>query len=78
MRKSVGTAASYGCIRMYNEDVVDLYHRVAVGTPSRRNSMIRLYFRTWIGLTPFSGLDILCRAGLRPDAGATRLAWRDC
>ena len=33
MRGSVGTAASYGCIRMYNEDVVDLYHRVAVGTP---------------------------------------------
>jgi lipoprotein-anchoring transpeptidase ErfK/SrfK len=33
MRKSVGTAASYGCIRMYNEDVMDLYHRVEVGTP---------------------------------------------
>lgn len=32
MRKSVGTAASYGCIRMYNEDVVDLFHRVQVGT----------------------------------------------
>ncbi|MGH6837964.1 MAG: L,D-transpeptidase [Methylocella sp.] len=33
MRRSVGTAASYGCIRMYNEDVMDLYHRVGVGTP---------------------------------------------
>jgi lipoprotein-anchoring transpeptidase ErfK/SrfK len=33
MRRSVGTAASYGCIRMYNEDVVDLYQRVNVGTP---------------------------------------------
>ncbi|MGI8568561.1 MAG: L,D-transpeptidase [Methylocella sp.] len=33
MRKSVGTAASYGCIRMYNEDVMDLFHRVGVGTP---------------------------------------------
>jgi lipoprotein-anchoring transpeptidase ErfK/SrfK len=33
MRKSVGTAASYGCIRMLNEDVVDLYDRVKVGTP---------------------------------------------
>ncbi len=32
MRKTVGTAASYGCIRMYNEDVVDLYQRVSVGT----------------------------------------------
>ncbi|ACB93711.1 L,D-transpeptidase [Beijerinckia indica] len=32
MRKSVGTAASYGCIRMYNEDVLDLFERVDVGT----------------------------------------------
>jgi lipoprotein-anchoring transpeptidase ErfK/SrfK len=32
MRASVGTAASYGCIRMLNEDVVDLYERVNVGT----------------------------------------------
>ena len=32
MRRSVGTAASYGCIRMYNEDVVDLYQRVSVGS----------------------------------------------
>ncbi len=33
MRASVGTAASYGCIRMLNEDVVDLYDRVAIGAP---------------------------------------------
>ena len=33
MRASVGTAASYGCIRMLNEDVLDLYSRVTVGTP---------------------------------------------
>lgn len=32
MRKSIGSAASYGCIRMYNEDVVDLFDRVSVGT----------------------------------------------
>jgi lipoprotein-anchoring transpeptidase ErfK/SrfK len=32
MRRSVGTAASYGCIRMYNEDILDLYNRVDVGT----------------------------------------------
>jgi len=31
MRASVGTAASYGCIRMLNEDVLDLYDRVSVG-----------------------------------------------
>jgi lipoprotein-anchoring transpeptidase ErfK/SrfK len=29
---SIGTDGSYGCIRMFNEDVVDLYGRVAVGT----------------------------------------------
>lgn len=29
---SVGTFASYGCVRMYNQDVVDLYERVSVGT----------------------------------------------
>jgi lipoprotein-anchoring transpeptidase ErfK/SrfK len=33
MRASIGTAASYGCIRMLNEDVSDLYSRVSVGTP---------------------------------------------
>ena len=33
MRRSIGTAASYGCIRMLNEDVSDLYSRVSVGTP---------------------------------------------
>ena len=33
MRSSIGTAASYGCIRMLNEDIVDLYERVRVGTP---------------------------------------------
>jgi lipoprotein-anchoring transpeptidase ErfK/SrfK len=33
MRASIGAAASYGCIRMLNEDVIDLYDRVAVGTP---------------------------------------------
>lgn len=32
-RDSIGTRASYGCIRMYNEDVVDLYDKVTIGTP---------------------------------------------
>ena len=30
---SIGTFASYGCIRMYNQDIVDLFDRVNVGTP---------------------------------------------
>jgi lipoprotein-anchoring transpeptidase ErfK/SrfK len=29
---TIGTAASKGCIRMYNEDVLDLYPRVPLGT----------------------------------------------
>jgi lipoprotein-anchoring transpeptidase ErfK/SrfK len=29
---SIGGYVSYGCIRMYNQDVVDLYSRVSVGT----------------------------------------------
>jgi lipoprotein-anchoring transpeptidase ErfK/SrfK len=29
----IGEAISSGCIRMLNEDVIDLYHRVKVGTP---------------------------------------------
>jgi L,D-transpeptidase catalytic domain len=30
---TIGTAVSKGCIRMYNQDVLDLYPRVAVGAP---------------------------------------------
>ncbi|MGB3864956.1 MAG: L,D-transpeptidase [Xanthobacteraceae bacterium] len=30
---SVGGFVSYGCVRMYNDDISDLYQRVSVGTP---------------------------------------------
>ncbi|NJM30396.1 MAG: L,D-transpeptidase, partial [Rhizobiales bacterium] len=30
--QSIGTAASSGCIRMFNQDVVDLYRRAPIGT----------------------------------------------
>lgn len=30
---SIGRFVSYGCIRMYNADIDDLYRRVSVGTP---------------------------------------------
>ena len=29
---SIGHFVSYGCIRMFNEDITDLYSRVSVGT----------------------------------------------
>ena len=31
--KSIGGYVSYGCIRMFNKDIMDLYGRVGVGTP---------------------------------------------
>lgn len=30
---SIGTFASYGCIRMFNPDIMDLFARVSFGTP---------------------------------------------
>ena len=33
MPGSIGGFVSYGCIRMYNADVLDLYGRVGFGTP---------------------------------------------
>ncbi len=33
MPGTIGTAASYGCFRMHNHDVSDLYARVRMGTP---------------------------------------------
>jgi lipoprotein-anchoring transpeptidase ErfK/SrfK len=30
---SIGGFVSYGCIRMYNQDIADLFDRVSVGTP---------------------------------------------
>lgn len=32
-RESVGRAASHGCVRMFNEDIRDLYEIVKLGTP---------------------------------------------
>ena len=31
-RQSIGSAASHGCVRMYNEDVINLFQKVQVGT----------------------------------------------
>lgn len=33
MPDSIGTYASHGCVRMFNEDVIDLYNLVSIGTP---------------------------------------------
>jgi hypothetical protein len=34
---TIGTQVSSGCIRMHNEDVIDLYQRVKVGAQSHRD-----------------------------------------
>jgi lipoprotein-anchoring transpeptidase ErfK/SrfK len=41
---SIGEAVSSGCIRMLNEDVLDLYNRVPVGTTVlvKRNGRYRV------------------------------------
>lgn len=31
--KSIGKAVSHGCVRMYNEDVIEVYDRTPLGTP---------------------------------------------
>ena len=36
---SIGRASSAGCIRLYNQDVIDLFNRVPTGTPVRVRSL---------------------------------------
>ncbi len=31
--KSIGKAVSHGCVRMYNEDVIEVYRQTPIGTP---------------------------------------------
>ena len=40
MPSSVGHFVSYGCIRMYNQDIVDLYARVSIGTPEENRCFL--------------------------------------
>jgi lipoprotein-anchoring transpeptidase ErfK/SrfK len=35
---SIGRASSAGCIRLFNQDAIDLYNRVSIGTPVRVRS----------------------------------------
>jgi lipoprotein-anchoring transpeptidase ErfK/SrfK len=35
--KTIGTNVAFGCIRLGNDDIVDLYGRLRVGTPVRVN-----------------------------------------
>lgn len=58
-RRSIGRAASDGCIRMFNEDVIDLYERVHIGAPviainSRSDAELFLAPQVTGKLSPFS------------------------
>lgn len=52
---SIGQAASHGCVRMYNEDVIELYNQVPIGTPVRITGVVPLGRILRRGL---SGLDV--------------------
>ena len=55
-RGSIGRAASNGCIRMLNEDVIDLYERVHIGAPviaiNKRSEADRFAAKTVTGKQP--------------------------
>ncbi|MEO1694388.1 MAG: L,D-transpeptidase [Pseudomonadota bacterium] len=55
-RRSVGSAVSNGCIRMYNEDVLELAQRAHVGTPviavNRRRDLWRFKKTKFTGKLP--------------------------
>lgn len=53
---SIGTAASHGCVRMFNEDVIKLYDLVPVGTPVKIYGSANLGRLLSVGVEP--GYDI--------------------
>ncbi|TCQ02600.1 L,D-transpeptidase-like protein [Serpentinicella alkaliphila] len=44
---SIGHAASAGCVRMYNHDVIELYNTVPIGT------IVNIYFNLEIALISY-------------------------
>jgi lipoprotein-anchoring transpeptidase ErfK/SrfK len=56
---SIGTHVSSGCIRMLNEDVVDLYERTRIGTkvvvlPMTNHKVVQQSFKTLASIAPSS------------------------
>ena len=70
---TIGEAVSSGCIRLFNQDIIDLYNRVPVGAPvvvlqeTREPSL-----RTEVGADDFSG-----RAAPESQAVTFRELWGD-
>ena len=69
--RTIGEAVSSGCIRLFNQDIIDLYNRVPVGAPvvvlqeTREPSL-----RTEVGADDFSG-----RAAPESQAATFRELW---
>ena len=57
---TIGTAASKGCIRLYNQDVLDLYPRVTVGTK------VTVTYQTYHRPRRPSARSAACRSCCRP------------
>ncbi len=51
---SIGTAASHGCIRMYNEDVTEVYSIIPLGTPAKVTGQVFTGRILQVGVAPGS------------------------
>jgi hypothetical protein len=60
-RKSIGSAVSNGCVRMLNEDVIDLFERVHVGAPV-------FAIKSWAEATRFDTMKVAERIHVNPEA----------
>jgi hypothetical protein len=76
-RRSIGGAVSNGCIRMFNEDVIDLYDRVHIGAPiiavNRKRDLIKFADVEFTGKQPsWDGQERIWKAQAREDRNARR------
>lgn len=53
---SIGTAASHGCVRLRNEDVIKLYDIVPIGTPVKITGKVFTGRLLWVGVS--AGSDV--------------------
>jgi hypothetical protein len=75
---TIGTFVSSGCVRLTNEDVMDLYRRVRVGTrvvvlpgrPPARDATVPLARRPGASLLPSGGSAVTAPLGPPPSAVA--------
>jgi hypothetical protein len=60
-RNSIGSAVSNGCVRMLNEDVIDLFERVHIGAPV-------FAIRSWKEASRFEDMKVAERIHVNPEA----------